>query len=98
PHPGRRAPPPETSRCAIASSYRAGDELLGRREHRLARVGGLQHDRVARLLEHLAHEEVEPLEAVLDDDLSRLELGHDRALLALPPRLRPRDLDPRHAR
>ena len=51
---------------SATSALRRGDRL-GRGADRLARVLGLEHDRVAGLLEHLAHEPVDAGEAELDD-------------------------------
>ena len=69
PRRGTPAPPPASSRSAARRAHVARrDQALGGGQHRLARVGGLEHDRVARLLEHLAHEEVDALEGDLDDD------------------------------
>ena len=59
---------------------------------------GLEHDRVAGLLERLAHEPVDAGEAELDDHRAVLELGDDVALLARPARALGRDPHPSAAR
>src|SRR3954447_13008157 len=72
-------------------------QRLGRVEHGLAGVGGLEDDGVAGLLEHLAHEPVGPGEGELDDHGAVAErLGH-RTLLAGPAGARGGDPHPRAA-
>ena len=73
-------------------------ERLGGGADRRARVLGLEHDRVAGLLEHLAHEPVDAGEAELDDHRAVVELGDHGPLLARPPRALGRDPDARAAR
>ena len=58
-----------------------------------ASIGRLEHDRVARLLEHVAHELAHAGEPALDHDRAVLELPGDPALLAGPARPVRRDPD-----
>ena len=90
-------------RLTAASCAHGAARAAGRsrgREHRLARVGGLEHGRVAGLLEHLAHEPVAcPRSGSSTTTAPSSQLGRaTRALLARPAGALGRDPDARDAR